>query len=160
LDYSRIANQEIQRSPVDFQEVLEEVSFNLNVLIRENQARIDCQDLPILEADKTQMVRIFQNLISNSIKYRGEDAPWIRVKAREEGDQVVFSVQDNGIGIDPQHLESIFTIFSRLHRQDQYPGTGMGLAIVQRIVHQHGGEIWAESEGDGSTFYFSLPMWP
>jgi len=160
LDYSRIANQEIQRSPVDFQEVLEEVSFNLNVLIRENQARIDCQDLPILEADKTQMVRIFQNLISNSIKYRGEEAPWIRVKAREEGDQVVFSVQDNGIGIDPQHLESIFTIFSRLHRQDQYPGTGMGLAIAQRIVHQHGGEIWAESEGDGSTFYFSLPMWP
>ncbi len=157
LDYSRIANQEIQCSEVDLQEVLEQAQINLDLLIRENQARIIYTDLPTIQADKTQMVRLFQNLISNSIKYRREEAPLIKIQARNDGDHLVFSVKDNGIGIDSQHLESIFTIFSRLHGQNEYPGTGMGLAIAQRIVHQHGGEIWAESEGVGSTFKFSIP---
>ena len=157
LEYSQVANQDIQTRELDLGEVLEQVQINLDVFIQENQAQIEYSTLPTLQADENQMVRLFQNLISNSIKYRREEPPRIDIQAQDDGDQVVFSVQDNGIGIDPQHLESIFTIFSRLHNHDQYQGTGMGLAIAQRIVHQHGGEIWAESEGEGSTFYFTMP---
>jgi PAS domain S-box-containing protein len=157
LDFSRVANQEILHIEVDFQDVIQEVIFNLDVLLKENQAQIEYQNLPTLQADKNLMVRLFQNLISNSIKYRREEPPLIQIHASVEGDNVVFSVRDNGIGIDPQHLDSIFIIFRRLHNHEQYPGTGIGLAIAQRIVHQHGGEIWAESDGEGSTFYFTMP---
>ena len=105
------------------------------------------------------MIILLQNLISNVIKYRREETPQIHVSAENKGDKYVFSVKDNGIGIDPQHLERIFTIFKRLHPHEEYEGSGMGLSIAQRIVHQHGGEIWAESElGKGSTFYFTIHL--
>lgn len=157
LDYSRIANQETECNKVDFQEVLEQVQNNLNLLIREKQVQIIYQDLPTLQANRIHMVRLFQNLISNSIKYRSEKPPRIEIHTRDDGDYIVFSVQDNGIGINPQHLESIFNIFHRLHGHHEYEGTGIGLSIAQKIVHQHGGEIWAESKGEGSTFHFTIP---
>ena len=101
---------------------------------------------------------LFQNIIGNAIKYRSHETPKIHISSKKENDHYIISFKDNGIGIDPKHLERIFTIFQRLHRNDEYEGTGIGLAIVENIVHQHGGQIWVESElGKGSTFYFTIP---
>jgi PAS domain S-box-containing protein len=159
LEYSRVANKEIQFTDVDLEEVIDQGMSNLNVLIEENSAQISYDSLPIISADENQMVVLLQNLISNAIKYRREETPQILVTSEKEGDKFVFSVKDNGIGIDPQHLDRIFTIFQRLHSHTEYEGSGIGLAIAQRIVHQHGGEIWAESvPGKGSTFNFTIPI--
>jgi len=158
LEYSRVANQEMQFNDVGLLEVMDRVLSNLNVLIKENGAQITYDPLPTIWSDENLMVRLFQNLISNAIKYRREEAPIIHIYAEEEGNKYVFSVKDNGIGIDPQHLERIFTLFQRLHTHEEYEGSGIGLTIAQRIVHQHGGEIWAESEPEkGSAFYFTIP---
>ena len=105
------------------------------------------------------LIQVFQNLIANAIKYRSEKPPEINIEVVKEDNHYIFSVKDNGIGIDPKHLDRIFTIFQRLHRKDEFEGTGIGLAIVEKIVHIHGGQIWAESElGEGSTFYFKIPI--
>jgi PAS domain S-box-containing protein len=158
LEYSRVANKEIQFTDVDLEKVIDQIKSNLNVLIRENNAQITYDSLPIIQSDENQMVILLQNLISNAIKYRRAGKPQIHISAEKEANQYVFSVKDNGIGIDPKHLERIFTIFQRLHNHTEYEGTGIGLSITQRIVHQHGGEIWAESQpGKGSTFYFTIP---
>lgn len=157
LEYSRVANQELIFNDISSEEVLHEVLLNLNVIISENNANINYENLPVIKADENLMILLFQNLISNSIKYRSYETPHIIVSAFEEKDQYVFSVKDNGIGIDPNQLERIFTIFQRLHNHQEYEGSGIGLSIAQRIVHQHGGEIWVESEpGKGTTFYFSI----
>ena len=104
-------------------------------------------------------VQLFQNLIGNAIKYRSEKTPEIHISANKEKNQYLFSIKDNGIGMSPDHLEQIFTIFKRLHTNEEYEGTGIGLAIAQKIVHQQGGQIWAESEpGKGSIFYFTIPI--
>jgi PAS domain S-box-containing protein len=158
LEYSRIANQKIQFTDVNIQEIVDMVISNLKVLIDENRAQITYGSLPIIRGDENQMVRLFQNLIENSIKYRSVETPKIHVSSKKEGHIFVISIKDNGIGIDPKHLERIFTIFKRLHPYEVYEGTGIGLAVAQRIVHQHGGEIWAESQPDkGTTFYISIP---
>ena len=105
------------------------------------------------------MIQLFQNLIGNSIKYHSQETPKIHISTQKEKNQYLFSVSDNGIGISNEYLDRIFTIFQRLHTKDDYEGTGIGLAIAYKIVHQHGGEIWAESEpGKGSTFYFTIPI--
>jgi light-regulated signal transduction histidine kinase (bacteriophytochrome) len=110
-------------------------------------------------ADELQLVQLFQNLIGNAIKFRSDQSPHIHVSAEQKGDKWVFSVKDNGIGIDPQFKERIFVVFQRLHQKEKYPGTGMGLAICKKIVERHGGEMWVESEPQkGSTFYFSVPV--
>ena len=104
------------------------------------------------------MMQLFQNIISNSIKYHGKKNPKIHISAKNGDDEYIFAVKDNGIGIDQNHLEQIFTIFKRLHTREEYEGTGIGLAIVQKIVHKHRGKIWVESElGKGTTFYFTIP---
>jgi light-regulated signal transduction histidine kinase (bacteriophytochrome) len=158
LEYSRVTNKELEFIDVDTQEVLDNVLLNLSVLINENEAQITHDHLPIIRGDKNLIMRLFQNLIENSLKYRREETPIIHISAEKEINQYVFSIKDNGIGIDSKHLKRKFAMFQRLHSHNEYEGTGIGLAITQRIVHQHGGEIWAESEpGKGSTFYFTIP---
>jgi PAS domain S-box-containing protein len=158
LEYSRVANKEIQFTDVDLEEVIDKIKSNLNILIEEHSATINYDSLPTIRSDENQMLILLQNLISNAIKYRSEETPQIHISAEKQANQYIFGVKDNGIGIDPKHLERIFTIFQRLHTHEEYEGSGIGLSIAQRIVHQHGGEIWAESLPEqGSTFYFTIP---
>src|SRR5579863_8339737 len=112
----------------------------------ESAARVSYENLPTIHADETQMVRLFQNLISNAVKFSGPDRPQVHIAAVRTAGDWIFSVRDNGIGIEPQYVERIFVIFQRLHRAEEYPGTGIGLSVCKRIVERHGGKIWVESE--------------
>jgi chemotaxis family two-component system sensor kinase Cph1 len=144
---------------IDCNLVFEDACANLQLTIRQNQASVTRADLPRIAGDCFQLLQLFQNLIGNAIKYRSSEAPVVLLGASRQGDNWVFSVQDNGIGIAEQHHPRIFQIFQRLHTQTEYSGTGIGLAICQRIVDRHGGRLWVESEPDrGSTFYFSIPV--
>jgi light-regulated signal transduction histidine kinase (bacteriophytochrome) len=119
---------------------------------------VDCGQLPSVKADAMQLTRLFQNLIGNALKYCGPSVPEIHISAENNGHAWTFSIRDNGIGFDPKYAERIFTIFQRLHTRREYAGTGIGLALCERIVQRHGGRIWAESEpGRGSIFCFTLP---
>ncbi|MGA8872574.1 MAG: ATP-binding protein [Candidatus Acidiferrales bacterium] len=132
---------------------------NLREAIEDSNAEVTVGRLPTVVADATQLSQLFQNLIGNAIKYRNERRPEIRVDARSDGNEWVFSVQDNGIGIEPQYFERIFQMFQRLHTHKDYSGTGIGLAICRKIVERHGGRIWVESHpGRGSTFRFAIPQ--
>jgi PAS domain S-box-containing protein len=143
---------------VDAGEALAIALANLTTIVQENKASITYGPLPRVHVPRFQMEQLFQNLIGNAIRYRSQKPPEIQVAAELCGAEWRFSVRDNGIGIDPQYKEQIFGIFKRLHSQAEYPGTGMGLAICQRIVERAGGRIWVESEfGRGSTFLFTLP---
>ena len=157
----KITSQKREIKPVNFEHVLEEALINLKVPIEENNAVITHDPLPTIMGDEELKVQLFQNLIGNAIKYRSKETPKIHISATRENNQYLFSIKDNGIGMSPEHLERIFTIFQRLHTHEEYEGTGIGLAIAQKIVHQQGGEIWAESEpGKGTTFYFTIPINP
>ena len=113
--------------------------------------------LPMVNGDQVQLTQLFQNLLANAIKFRGQEAPRIHVSAEQKGSEWKFAVQDNGIGIKSEHQERIFLMFQRLHRHADYPGTGIGLALCKRIVERHGGRIWVDSALErGSTFYFTL----
>jgi PAS domain S-box-containing protein len=139
--------------------VVEQALANLRVRIEESGAVVTLDPLPVITASDEPLVQIFQNLVGNAIKYRGERSPRIHISSSITEAEWIFSVADNGIGIDPRYFEKIFLIFQRLHGQDEYEGTGIGLAICHRILHQQGGRIWVESEpGQGSTFYFALPV--
>jgi PAS domain S-box-containing protein len=158
LTYSRISRG-MAFGPVDAGKPLAAAIANLDTAIRENGAHLGSDPLPVVEGDETQLMQLFQNLIANGLKYRKRDVvPVIHVSAAREGDYWRFAVQDNGIGIDRKYFEQIFEIFRRLHGQDEYQGTGIGLASCKKIVEHHGGRIWVESEpGEGSTFYFTIP---
>jgi len=159
LAYSRVNTKGGKLEDVDLEKVLDEVLFNLEILIEENQAVITRDPLPKICADHRQIVQLFQNLITNGLKYRSDETPQIIISAQKENKYWLFSIADNGIGMDPQYRERIFQIFSRLHTHDEYEGTGIGLAIAKRIIVRHGGRIWVESElGEGSTFYFTIPI--
>lgn len=157
LLYSKINTRTGEFTCVDMNDVLEIVETNLDILIKENDAVIISEKLPKIWADKTQMIQLFQNLINNSIKYRGIQSPKIHISALNEGDKWIFSVEDNGIGIPSKYVEQIFKIFKRLHDSHEYNGTGIGLAISKRIVEKHGGMIWVDPERiNGTKFNFSL----
>jgi len=157
LEYSRTTTREIAFDAVDTEVVLSGVLENMAHTILEFGATVTHEQLPVVRGDAQQISQVFQNLIENAVKFRSADPPRIHVSAESAGDMWRFSVRDNGIGIEPQYLDKIFVIFQRLHGQEQYPGTGIGLAIVKRIVERHGGDIWVESEpGRGSTFFFTL----
>jgi light-regulated signal transduction histidine kinase (bacteriophytochrome) len=158
LAYSRVGTRGKPLEPTDSHAVLGEAIRNLAATIQENRAIISNDDLPTVRADASQLVLVFQNLLSNAIKFRGGDLPRVHVSAEDRPGEWVFSVRDNGIGIEPQHANRVFVIFQRLHTREEYPGTGIGLAVCKRIVERHGGNIWFESEpGKGATFLFTLP---
>jgi len=160
LEYSRIANKEMMFSEVDFEKVMDQVNLNLNVIIYENNAEVTYDYLPKgVMADENQMIILLQNLVGNAIKYRSKEKPKIHISAQKDKKFFTFNVKDNGIGMESKYLERIFTIFQRLHTHNEYEGSGIGLSIAQRIVHQHSGEIWVESQqGKGSTFFFTIKI--
>jgi len=162
LNYSRVATKKKEIELIDIEEVFNSVLNNLNTAIYENDAEITYENLPKIMAEPGQMIQLFQNLIGNAIKFRKlEIPPKIHIKAHKDKNEYIFSVADNGIGMEPQYAERIFTIFQRLHTKEEYEGTGIGLAISKRVVELHGGRIWVESElGKGSTFYFTIPFNP
>ncbi|MCA9917514.1 MAG: PAS domain S-box protein [Anaerolineales bacterium] len=158
LAYSRVGRQNESFNQVDLDQTLAQVRRNLEIQIEENEVTLTHDPLPTIFADKTQMLQLLQNLISNAIKFKSPKDPHIHLSAKQENAQWIISVSDNGIGIDPQFSERIFTIFQRLHTPDEYPGTGIGLALCKKIVQKHGGDIWVDSAPDaGATFSFSIP---
>jgi two-component system, chemotaxis family, sensor kinase Cph1 len=159
LAYSKVDIQGSEFKLTDVEKSLDKALSNLRRRIGENRAVITHDPMPTVMADSTQMMQLFQNLIGNAIKFRSEESPVIHIGASRLEDAWLFSVKDNGIGIEPQFSERIFVIFQRLHARDEYPGTGMGLAICKKIVECHRGRIWVESElGQGATFYFTIPV--
>ena len=158
LAYARTATRGQSLEPTDCEQLLAQVLSNLKFAIEDNDALITHSPLPNVTADSTQLLEVFQNLIGNAIKFRGDEHPQIHISAEQRGDMWIFSVKDNGLGIAMEHLEHIFIIFSRLHPQNEYPGTGIGLAICRKIIERHEGRIWVESQlGKGTTFFFSIP---
>ena len=159
LAYSRVTAQGKVFERVDCNGLLEEVLSNLRVADEQNRAVVTHDPLPTVMADRGQLGQLFQNLIGNAIKFRGEEPPQIHVSAEQRTGEWLFSVRDNGIGVGPQYAERIFIIFQRLHNREEYPGTGIGLAICKKIVERHGGRIWVVSHtGQGATFHFTLPI--
>ncbi len=159
LEFSRVNTKGAKLRSTDATTILEEALAFLHAKTHENGAEVTCDPLPMVMADAVQLRQVFQNLIGNAIKFRRPDVhPAIHISAERRNGMVQFSVADNGIGIEPQYYEKIFVIFQRLHGQETYEGTGIGLALVKRIVERHGGGIWVESEpGNGTTFHFTLP---
>jgi signal transduction histidine kinase len=158
LEYSKIETGDNEPEIIDCEFILNKVLSDSKTIIKENNATISHDPLPEVMTNPIQLGQVFQNLILNGIKFHSEEAPKIHIAATKQGVEWVFSVQDNGVGIDPQYSERIFEIFKRLNSRERYPGTGIGLAICKKIIERHGGRIWVESElGKGSTFYFTLP---
>ncbi|RPH92004.1 GHKL domain-containing protein, partial [candidate division KSB1 bacterium] len=158
LTFSRVDTRGKPFEPVDCEKVLQEVLHNLQVAVEESGITITHDPLPTIAADDTQMTQLFQNLISNAVKFRSPESPRVHITASDDEHHWEFAVQDNGIGIESKYFERIFIIFQRLHGQKDHPGTGIGLAICRKIIERHGGRIWVESKpGLGSTFHFTLP---
>ena len=161
LSYAQVGTREGHFEALDANQVVDQVIAYLQATIESHSAAVTHDQLPTVTADLTLMTELFQNLISNAIKFHGQEPPAVHISARQAGSEWVFSVQDNGIGIDAEYLERIFAIFKRLHPSDQYPGSGIGLAVCKRVVERHGGRIWCESApGQGTTFLFSVPDSP
>ena len=158
LAYSRVGRRGSQMSSVSVENLLQDVLANLQLTIEESRATITHDPLPVVRGDAVQLSTVFQNLVMNAIKFRSAEPPCIHIGVCQEQGEWVFSVKDNGIGIDPKFSERIFIIFQRLHSRESYPGTGIGLAVCKRVIQRHGGRIWVASEaGKGSVFYFTLP---
>jgi len=159
LEYSRVRTHGNPFETIDLQKVTAGILKNLEVQIREADAVIEYGKLPVITGDESQISRLFQNLIQNGIKFKRKGIqPYITISSEKKGLEYIFCVKDNGIGIEKQYFERIFVIFQRLHSQDEYPGTGIGLSLCKKIVERHGGKIRIESElGEGSSFYFTIP---
>jgi PAS domain S-box-containing protein len=159
LAFSRVTTKGHEFKPVEADTALKLALANLKVAIEESQASVTFDPLPVVNADSAQLTQLFQNLIGNAIKFRRKEPPQVHVSVEKRAKDWEFSVRDNGIGIEPQHLERIFVIFQRLHTAAQFPGTGIGLAICKKIAERHGGNLWVSSQpGVGSTFHFTIPI--
>jgi light-regulated signal transduction histidine kinase (bacteriophytochrome) len=158
LQYSRVGTRAKEPEPTDSNDSLRLALDNLEAFIKDTDAKVESDELPVVMADSAQLVQIFQNLIENGIKFRGEEQPIVSISATRRDDMWEFSVKDNGIGLDPKFEDRIFEIFQRLHGVGKYSGSGIGLAICKKIVERHGGTMWVNSEpGKGATFSFTLP---
>jgi signal transduction histidine kinase len=158
LAYARVGNRGQAFEKVDCEQVFRGVLANIKVTVEESDAVIEHGQLPVVNGDPVQLTQVFQNLITNAIKFRGPAPPRIFVDARRSNGEWIIQVKDNGIGINPKDYDRVFVLFQRLHTRQEYPGTGMGLAICKKIIERHGGKIWVESKpGEGTTFYFTLP---
>lgn len=158
LSFSRVGTRGKPFHPTNVQHVLDQVCKHLKFVIDDNKAQIKYQNLPTIMADETQLIQVFQNLISNAIKFQSSVSPKIQIDAQQQQGYWQFSVSDNGIGIDPNFSERIFVIFQRLHTREEYSGTGIGLAVCKKIVERHGGRIWFEpSPPHGTRFLFTIP---
>jgi light-regulated signal transduction histidine kinase (bacteriophytochrome) len=158
LAYSRLGRGEMKVAPADCNKILERVLSDMDRSIEESGAVVTHNGLPTIIVNNVQIGQVFQNLISNAIKFRGNEPPRIHISARQEGTEWIFAVRDNGIGMEQAFFDRIFIMFQRLHTRAEYPGSGIGLAACKKIIERHGGVIWVESEpGKGSTFYFRLP---
>lgn len=158
LDYSRVTTQGKAFEIIDSSEILENVLSRMRLSIEETGTKLIISSLPKIKGDSIQIEQLFQNLLSNSIKFRSNNEPVIQISAEDKDNLWLFSFRDNGIGIEQKFKDRIFVIFQRLHSQQEYPGTGIGLALCKKIVERHGGNIWMESTpGDGTTFYFTIP---
>lgn len=159
LAYLGVGEKALRLQTIDLNQILKKVLADLELLVVENSAVITHDILPMVQADPSQMVALFRNLISNAIKFRRDDPPEIKIQAERHPDEWLFMVSDNGIGIEAEYTERIFVIFQRLHTKEQYSGTGIGLAICKKVVENHNGRIWFHSTpGQGTTFYFTLPI--
>jgi PAS domain S-box-containing protein len=159
LIYSRVDTRGNPFRPVSVEDLLAQVTSNLQIAVEESGAQITHDPLPTIRVDQSQFIQLLQNLLGNAIKFHSSAPPHVHLSARLQEKEWVFSVRDNGIGIDAQHYERIFVLFQRLHLHEEYPGTGIGLAVCKKIVERHGGRIWVESTpGQGSTFCFSIPV--
>jgi len=159
LAFSRVASQQRQAEDISMEYAVSEAVKNLGTAIAESNAKITLDPLPHVQGHSTQITQLLQNLLANAIKFRGDKAAVVHVGARQEGAHWVFSVADQGIGIDAKHLARVFELFKRLHTREEYAGTGIGLALCKKIVERHGGRVWVESTpGQGACFYFTLPV--
>src|SRR5271165_3573162 len=158
LSYSSVDARSLPFTQIPFLDIVNGALALLESSINDSGGKVTFDQLPDIMGDRAQLVQLIQNLISNGLKYRGDRPPHIHLSAEHSGKEWIFSVRDNGIGIDPKYCEQIFEIFRRLHDQKDYPGTGIGLAVCRRVVDRHGGKIWVKSEpGHGSTFQFTIP---
>ncbi|MGN6196897.1 MAG: sensor histidine kinase [Ginsengibacter sp.] len=158
LEYSRVGNMELKVVDVDCNEIMKTVNSFYNLSLKERNAILVIKPLPVIQGVKPQILQLFQNLVGNALKYNDSDQPEIEVGYTEEPAAYQFYVKDNGIGIHQKYFEKIFVVFQRLHNKSQYSGTGIGLSICKKIINQHGGRIWVESQpGHGATFYFTIP---
>jgi light-regulated signal transduction histidine kinase (bacteriophytochrome) len=157
LTYSRLGREERPLEPTDSRAAVDRALANLEASIKDRGAVVAIGQLPTVMGNFSQLTQLFQNLVGNGLKFCKENQPEIHVDAERSGADWIFSVRDNGIGIDPQYRDRIFLIFQRLHKREEYAGTGIGLAICRKVVEHHGGRIWVESEpGKGATFRFTL----
>jgi PAS domain S-box-containing protein len=157
LVYSKMGAHGKEFAPVALETTLDRVMDSLKPLLEETGASVTHDPLPVVWGNEVQMAQLFQSLIENAVKFHGVEAPRVHVWVRHLDERLLFFVQDNGIGIEPQYTERVFVLFQRLHSHEQYPGRGVGLAISRKIVERHGGRIWVDSEpGRGATFYFTL----
>ena len=160
LAYARLGGKNTTKfKPTDCNQVLNQALGNLEKELEESQAVINYNSLPKVIADRTQLVTLFQNLISNALKYRRDEQPQVNISVKQTATELLFEIHDNGIGIEPEYFAEIFEIFKRLHSSEDYPGSGIGLAICKKIIECHGGRIWLDSVPNvGTSFYFTLPF--
>jgi light-regulated signal transduction histidine kinase (bacteriophytochrome) len=158
LAYSRVGTKSTEFKPVELERSVRRALSNLKAAIDDSGAIVTCDPLPAAPSDEGQLAQVFQNLIGNALKFRSQAVPRIHVAVEEKPAAWEIAVRDNGIGIEPQYFERIFMLFQRLHDRGEYPGTGIGLAIVKKVVERHGGQVRVESKlGEGSAFVFTLP---